>query len=93
MDNDTQTVWELCVVDHRVDTIAGDAGCVARLFLTCRRLYFANRSVVERWDIRYAWRGFVLLLEVLADQARHDYDFIILNRDLDRDEDEGYVTD
>jgi hypothetical protein len=93
MDSNTQTVWELCVVDHRVDTIAGDAGCVARLFLTCRRLYFADRLVAERWDIRYAWRGFLLVLEELADRARHEYEMNLLDRDLARDEDEGYVTD
>ena len=91
MDFNTQLAWELCVVNHGLASVAGDAGSVARLLISCRQLLFPLRLASELRSIHYAWKTYT---DELAHRALYDYEWDLVVRDLARDEEEeGYATD
>ena len=91
MDFNTQLAWELCVVDHGLALVTGDAGSVARLLISCRQLLLPLRLANELKSIHYAWDTYT---DELAHRALYDYEWDLVVRDLERDEEEEeYATD
>ena len=72
-------------------SVAGDAGSVARLLISCRQLLLPLRLASELRSIHYAWDTYT---DELAHRALYDYEWDLAVRDLARDEEEeGYITD
>ena len=61
-------LWERIVTESWVDEWNGDAGCVARLFATCRRLYWNPCLTLERRLIRYAWGAHLAVQDTNIDR-------------------------
>ena len=78
-----------------MDTLANDAGSVARALVTCRQRCWSPTLAVERWFIRYARGGYlvvkVTIMDNYIDELRQEElgDFL----DAVEAEGEGYWTD